>query len=54
VQVDDEGGILVTNDGATILDFLNVQHPAARILVELSKSQVFLPVPLLLRVFVVA
>lgn len=31
--------VVITNDGATILDRLQVVHPAARMLVELSKSQ---------------
>ncbi|MEN2496079.1 MAG: hypothetical protein MHMPM18_000645 [Marteilia pararefringens] len=30
---------LITNDGATILDTLDVQHPAAKLLVQMSKSQ---------------
>jgi T-complex protein 1 subunit eta len=32
---------IITNDGATILNYLNIQHPVARILVEISKSQDF-------------
>ena len=28
----------ISNDGATILNLLDIQHPAARILVEISKS----------------
>lgn len=32
-------GINITNDGATIMQLLNVVHPAARILVEISESQ---------------
>nr|UXY87775.1 T-complex protein1 eta SU [Cryptomonas curvata] len=31
--------IIVTNDGATILNYLNISHPIAKILVEISKSQ---------------
>jgi len=31
--------VLVTNDGATILEKMEVQHQTARLLVELSKSQ---------------
>ena len=34
-----EGGVLVTNDGATILSKMNVVHPAAKMLVGLSKAQ---------------
>ena len=37
--VDDIGDVLVTNDGATILQKLEVQHPAAKVLQELSKLQ---------------
>jgi len=33
------GKVLITNDGATILDKMEVQHPAAKMLVEASKSQ---------------
>uniref|UniRef100_A0A7S0ZDE1 T-complex protein 1 subunit delta n=1 Tax=Timspurckia oligopyrenoides TaxID=708627 RepID=A0A7S0ZDE1_9RHOD len=33
------GDVLITNDGATILERMNVQHPAGKMLVELSKSQ---------------
>lgn len=36
MMVDDIGEITVTNDGATILQKLDVVHPAARVLVELS------------------
>lgn len=28
----------ISNDGATILNLLDVSHPSARILVEISKS----------------
>jgi len=37
--VDEVGDICITNDGATILRQLDVEHPAARILVELSQLQ---------------
>merc|ERR1719471_52724 len=33
------GEVVITNDGATILDKMEVMHPAAKMLVELSKSQ---------------
>ena len=33
------GALLVTNDGATILKAVNVDNPAAKILVELAKIQ---------------
>merc|ERR1719242_62768 len=35
----ENGQVLITNDGATILSKMGVQHPAAKMLVELSKSQ---------------
>uniref|UniRef100_A0AC35UFY5 T-complex protein 1 subunit alpha n=1 Tax=Rhabditophanes sp. KR3021 TaxID=114890 RepID=A0AC35UFY5_9BILA len=37
--VDDVGDVTVTNDGATILKLLSVEHPAAKILVELAQLQ---------------
>jgi chaperonin GroEL (HSP60 family) len=37
--VSDIGDITITNDGATILKQLEVEHPAARILVELANIQ---------------
>jgi len=37
--VDDIGEVTVTNDGATILRELEVEHPAARTLVELAERQ---------------
>jgi T-complex protein 1 subunit delta len=36
-----DGEVIITNDGATILNKMTVQQPAAKMLVELSKSQVF-------------
>nr|CAD7403303.1 unnamed protein product [Timema cristinae] len=33
------GEVTITNDGATILNQINVTHPAAKMLVELSKAQ---------------
>lgn len=33
------GDVLITNDGATILDKMQVEHPAAKMLVQLSKAQ---------------
>ena len=35
----EKGEVLITNDGATILGQIQVLHPAARMLVELSKAQ---------------
>ena len=37
--VDDLGEVTITNDGATILANLEVEHPAARVLVQLSEMQ---------------
>ncbi|KAK3238938.1 T-complex protein 1 subunit alpha [Cymbomonas tetramitiformis] len=37
--VDDIGDVTITNDGATILKMLEVEHPAAKILVELAELQ---------------
>lgn len=37
--VDDIGDTTVTNDGATILNLLEVDHPAAKVLVELAQLQ---------------
>ena len=37
--VTDEGKVVVTNDGASIIDRLDVDHPAARLIVEVAKSQ---------------
>lgn len=37
--VDSIGDVTITNDGATILKQLEVEHPAAKILVELSEMQ---------------
>merc|ERR1712066_429762 len=36
---DDVGDVTVTNDGATILKLLEVEHPAAKVLVELAQLQ---------------
>eukprot|EP00923_Selenidium_pygospionis_P025939 GHVN01045899.1.p1 GENE.GHVN01045899.1~~GHVN01045899.1.p1 ORF type:complete len:557 (+),score=95.91 GHVN01045899.1:107-1777(+) len=35
----DEAGVTVTNDGATVMQLLNVVHPAAKILVDIAKAQ---------------
>lgn len=37
--VDQIGDITITNDGATILNKLEVEHPAAKVLVELAYLQ---------------
>src|SRR5579864_7095073 len=36
--VDSLGDVTITNDGATILKEIDVQHPAAKMLVEISKT----------------
>src|SRR5216683_1991804 len=36
--VDTLGDVTITNDGATILKEIDVQHPAAKMMVEVSKS----------------
>ena len=35
--VDSIGDVTITNDGATILKEIDVQHPAAKMMVEISK-----------------
>ena len=37
--VDSLGDVTITNDGATILKDIDVQHPAAKMLVEAAKTQ---------------
>ncbi len=37
--VDTLGDITITNDGATILDKMDIQHPAAKMLVQIAKGQ---------------
>ncbi|MDE1856536.1 MAG: TCP-1/cpn60 chaperonin family protein [Candidatus Micrarchaeota archaeon] len=37
--VSDLGDIVITNDGATILSEMNVEHPVAKILVDVAKTQ---------------
>jgi len=37
--VDSIGDITITNDGVTILDEMNIQNPAAKMMVEISKTQ---------------
>ncbi|THD19512.1 T-complex protein 1 subunit alpha [Fasciola hepatica] len=37
--VDDVGDVTITNDGATILKLLDVEHPAAKILIQLAQLQ---------------
>ena len=37
--VDSLGDITITNDGAAILKEIDVEHPAAKMMVEISKTQ---------------
>ena len=37
--VDRVGNIIVTNDGVTILDEMEIEHPAAKMVVEIAKTQ---------------
>ncbi|RLE56501.1 MAG: thermosome subunit, partial [Thermoprotei archaeon] len=37
--IDSLGDVTISNDGATILDEMDVQHPIAKLLVEISKAR---------------
>jgi len=37
--VDSFGDVTITNDGATMLDEMDIQHPAAKMMVEVAKAQ---------------
>ncbi|MBT4824297.1 thermosome subunit [Candidatus Woesearchaeota archaeon] len=37
--VDSLGDVIVTNDGVTILEEMNIEHPAAKMIVEIAKTQ---------------
>ncbi|RMF55168.1 thermosome subunit [Candidatus Woesearchaeota archaeon] len=37
--VDSLGDVVVTNDGATILKEMNIEHPSAKMIVEIAKTQ---------------
>ena len=37
--VDSAGNIIVTNDGVTILEEMEIEHPAAKMIVEIAKTQ---------------
>src|SRR3989344_4479707 len=37
--VDSFGNIIVTNDGVTILEEMEIDHPAAKMMVEIAKTQ---------------
>ncbi|KXB03600.1 thermosome subunit, partial [candidate division MSBL1 archaeon SCGC-AAA261F19] len=37
--VDDLGDVIISNDGATILDEMDLEHPAAKMIVEVAETQ---------------
>ncbi|RXT14811.1 TCP-1/cpn60 chaperonin family protein [Ammoniphilus sp. CFH 90114] len=37
--VDEQGEVIVTNDGVTILELMEVKHPAARMLIKIATAQ---------------
>ena len=37
--VDNMGDVVVTNDGVTILEEMNIEHPTAKMMVEIAKTQ---------------
>ena len=37
--VDSSGDVVITNDGATILDKMDIEHPAAQMIVEVAEAQ---------------
>ena len=37
--VDSFGDVTITSDGRTILDEMDIQHPAAKMMVEVAKTQ---------------
>jgi archaeal chaperonin len=37
--VDASGGVIITNDGVTILEEMNIEHPAGKMVVEVAKTQ---------------
>ena len=39
MMVSDLGDVVITNDGATILQEMNVEHPVAKIMVNIAKTQ---------------
>ena len=39
MMISPDGEVTVTNDGATILDMMQVEHQIAKLMVDLSKSQ---------------
>ena len=39
ILVSPDGEVTITNDGATILEMMDVEHQIAKLMVQLSKSQ---------------
>ena len=37
--VDSTGNVIVTNDGVTILEEMEIEHPAAKMMVDIAKTQ---------------
>ena len=37
--VDAMGDVVITNDGATILKEMDIEHPAAKMIIEIAKTQ---------------
>ncbi|HBI04959.1 MAG TPA: chaperonin, partial [Paenibacillaceae bacterium] len=37
--VDEDGNVIITNDGITILDEMEVSHPAASMIINIARSQ---------------
>jgi T-complex protein 1 subunit epsilon len=42
LMVSSDGDVTITNDGATILKMMDVDHQIAKLMVQLSQSQVLL------------
>ena len=45
LMVSSDGDVTITNDGATILKMMDVDHQIAKLMVQLSQSQVRIPLP---------
>ncbi|MCS5537428.1 MAG: hypothetical protein NZ770_04925, partial [Candidatus Poseidoniaceae archaeon] len=39
MMVDSMGDVVITNDGATILKEMDIEHPAAKMIIEVAKTQ---------------
>lgn len=39
MMVDSMGDVVITNDGATILKEMDIEHPAAKMMIEIAKTQ---------------